>query len=203
MVMPCITDDEYPLAAGAEAEEGRRPTLVSAPAAASPELSVRPVRRKFSAKDKLRILGEVDRDGCFTLRTSIIGREIGTRHGLVEWFLLNRGKTVKAYTKAVFSGFPTVIIADIMADIIEKRGNLSGVWHVSAKPIAKADLLTMLKKRMKLDIGLEPCEDVKVDRSLDSSRFRKETGFKPLSWAVMVDMMLEDAAKCGTLYEMQ
>ena len=61
MVMPCITDDEYPLAAGAEAEEGRRPTLVSAPAAASPELSVRPVRRKFSAKDKLRILGEVDR----------------------------------------------------------------------------------------------------------------------------------------------
>ena len=61
MVLPRITDDEYPAAAGAEAEEGRRPTLVSAPAAASPELSDRPRRRKFTAREKLRILGEIDR----------------------------------------------------------------------------------------------------------------------------------------------
>jgi len=61
MVMPRITDDEYPAAAGAETEEGRRPTLVSAPAAASPELSAPPRRRKFTASDKLRILGEIDR----------------------------------------------------------------------------------------------------------------------------------------------
>jgi transposase len=61
MVMPRITDDEYPAATGAEAEEGRRPTLVSAPVAASPEHSVGPRRRKFAAKEKLRILGEIDR----------------------------------------------------------------------------------------------------------------------------------------------
>ena len=60
MVMPRITDDEYPLAAGAETEEGRRPTTVSAPAAASPELSLPPRRRTFSAKEKLRILAELD-----------------------------------------------------------------------------------------------------------------------------------------------
>jgi len=61
MVMPRITDDEFPAAAGADTEEGRRPTLVSAPAAASPELSERPRRRTFTAEDKLRILGEIDR----------------------------------------------------------------------------------------------------------------------------------------------
>ena len=61
MVMPRITDDEYPLAAGAETEEGRRPTIVSGPAAASPELLDRPRRRTFTAQDKLRILGEADR----------------------------------------------------------------------------------------------------------------------------------------------
>ena len=61
MVMPRITDDEYPAAAGAETEEGLRPTTVSAPAAASPERSGPPRRRKFTAKDKLRILGEIDR----------------------------------------------------------------------------------------------------------------------------------------------
>ena len=61
MVMPRITDDNAPTAAGAETEEGRRPTLVGAPAAASPELSVLPRRRTFSAKEKLRVLEEIDR----------------------------------------------------------------------------------------------------------------------------------------------
>lgn len=61
MVMPRTTAADTFSAGSAEAEEGRRPTLVSAPAAASPELSVPPRRRKFTAKEKLRILGEIDR----------------------------------------------------------------------------------------------------------------------------------------------
>ena len=49
---------------GAENEEGRRPTLVSAPPAASPELMDRPRRRRtFTAADKVRILAETDRAG--------------------------------------------------------------------------------------------------------------------------------------------
>jgi len=59
--MPRTTDTEIFATAGAGTEEGRRPTLVPAPAAASPELLDRPRRRTFTAKDKLRILGEVDR----------------------------------------------------------------------------------------------------------------------------------------------
>jgi transposase len=61
MVMPRTTSAETFAAAGAETEEGRRPPLVSAPAAASPELLDRPRRRTFTAADKLRILDEVDR----------------------------------------------------------------------------------------------------------------------------------------------
>ncbi len=60
MVMPPIPDAETLATAGAETEDGRRPTIVSAPAAASPELVQRPRRRTFTAKDKLRILGEAD-----------------------------------------------------------------------------------------------------------------------------------------------
>ena len=59
--MPRTTDKEILAAAGAGTEAGHRPTLVPAPAAASPELLDRPLRRTFTAKDKLRILGEVDR----------------------------------------------------------------------------------------------------------------------------------------------
>ena len=47
-------------AAGDGTNGGRRPTVVPAPAAASPELSARPRRRSFTAKDKLRILAEVE-----------------------------------------------------------------------------------------------------------------------------------------------
>src|SRR5664279_4354313 len=61
MVMPPITDEKTLAASGAEIEDGRRPTLVSAPDAASPELVLRPRRRSFTAKEKLRILGEADR----------------------------------------------------------------------------------------------------------------------------------------------
>jgi transposase len=47
--------------AGAATNGGRRPTIVAAPASASPELSDRPRRRTFTAKDKLRILADIDR----------------------------------------------------------------------------------------------------------------------------------------------
>jgi transposase len=61
MVMPPITDAKTLAAAGAETEDGRRPTIVSTPAAASPELILRPRRRTFTAKEKMRILDEADR----------------------------------------------------------------------------------------------------------------------------------------------
>ena len=61
MVMPQIKDSKTHKAAGADKEDGRRPTIVSAPAAASPELLDRLRRRTFTAQDKLRILAEVDR----------------------------------------------------------------------------------------------------------------------------------------------
>jgi transposase-like protein len=87
MVMPHITDPEYPLAAGAEAEEGRRPTLVSAPAAASPELAIPgSVRRNFSSKEKLRILGELDRaSGIPGAIGAILRREGLYSSAITDW----------------------------------------------------------------------------------------------------------------------
>jgi len=61
MVTPPITDGKTVAASGAETEDGSRPPIVLAPDAASPELVQRPRRRMFTAKEKLRILGEADR----------------------------------------------------------------------------------------------------------------------------------------------
>ena len=60
MVMRVLNEDKALGAAGGAIEEGRRPTMVAAPAAASPELLTRPQRRTFTARDKLRILAEID-----------------------------------------------------------------------------------------------------------------------------------------------
>jgi transposase len=63
MAMPQTTDTDEKFFAATDVgtDAGRRATLVPAPAAASAELVDRPRRRTFTAKDKLRILGEVDR----------------------------------------------------------------------------------------------------------------------------------------------
>jgi hypothetical protein len=53
--MPMVPIQKNDAEAGAAADGGRRPTVV-APASASPELSARPRRRTFTARDKLRIL---------------------------------------------------------------------------------------------------------------------------------------------------
>src|SRR4051812_16450228 len=56
-MLPTLDD----VAAGAATDQGRRPTVVAAPAATSPELPDRPRRRIFTAEEKLRVLAETDR----------------------------------------------------------------------------------------------------------------------------------------------
>ena len=67
---------------------------------------------------KTKYLGEVDYPGCLTLRTSIIGRELDTSHGLIEWFMSQEGKTVSGYKNAVFSGLTTLALSEIITEII-------------------------------------------------------------------------------------
>jgi len=84
VVMPNI-HSPLDAAAGAGTEEGRRPTIVPAPAAASPELSARPKRRIFSAATKLRILAETDRAADTGGIAAILRREGLYSSALTDW----------------------------------------------------------------------------------------------------------------------
>lgn len=141
---------------------------------------------------KSKNLGEVTGKNCLTLRTSIIGRELLTKHSLAEWFLSNEGRKVEGFKKAVFSGFPTIVLADIISDLIENHKNLEGLYHLSSAAIDKFSLLNLLKSAYKLNIEIEPNDDFNIDRSLDSTKFRLATGFRPASWAEMIDSMAND-----------
>jgi dTDP-4-dehydrorhamnose reductase len=141
---------------------------------------------------KSKNLGEVSAENCLNLRTSIIGRELKTSHSLVEWFLSQAGRTVKGYKNAVFSGFPTIVLADIIADLIVNYKEMHGLYHVSSQPIGKFDLLKLLKKAYKIEIEIEPFEEFEIDRSLDSTKFRRETNFQPMGWEEMIEKMAND-----------
>lgn len=141
---------------------------------------------------KSKNLGEVTGNNCLTLRTSIIGRELQTNHSLVEWFLSNRGKKVKGFVNAVYSGFPTIVLADIIAALIENHKNLSGLYHVSSEPINKYELLRLINEAYQAGVEIEPFDDFRIDRSLDSTKFRKETGIFPADWPEMIKRMADD-----------
>ncbi len=142
---------------------------------------------------KSKNLGEVSSEHCLTLRTSIVGRELRTSHSLVEWFLSNKGRSVKGFANAIYSGFPTVVLADIIRSLIFEHPKVSGLYHVSSDPINKYELLRLLNKAYGANIEIVRDEDFKIDRSLDSTKFRNLTGFVPASWELMVEQMASDA----------
>lgn len=135
-------------------------------------------------------LGEVDYPNAITLRTSIIGPELGGAHGLVGWFLAQQG-TVRGFTRAVFSGLPTVELARVMRDHVLSHPQLRGVYHVSAAPIAKYDLLRLVASAYGTSSQIVADDELVIDRSLDSSRFRAATGYVPAPWPELVRMMRE------------
>lgn len=143
------------------------------------------------AKDlygRSKYLGEVDYPHAITLRTSIIGHELDSAHSLVGWFLAQKG-SVKGFKRAIFSGLPTVEIARVIRDYVIPHPALHGLYHVSAEPINKFDLLTLVAKHYGKSIELLPDETFVIDRSLDSTRFRAATGFQSAPWVELVRVM--------------
>jgi dTDP-4-dehydrorhamnose reductase len=138
-----------------------------------------------------KFLGEVAYPPhCLTLRTSIIGHELKGKLGLIEWFLAQEGK-VHGFTHAIYSGFPTIELAQIITDYILPNKDMNGVYHVSSDPISKYDLLKLVAKRYGKQIKIEPYDEFYQDRSLNSSLFRRITGYTPPSWPELVDKMYQ------------
>jgi len=139
-----------------------------------------------------KLLGEVDRAGCLTVRTSMVGREIRTSRGLFEWFFSHRGEIVPGFTRARCSGLTTAELSRVIADIVQRQPELRGVWHVAGDPINKFDLLTIVNDAFRLGSTLRADESFVCDRTLDASRFMNATGYRPPSWAAMVAELAAD-----------
>jgi dTDP-4-dehydrorhamnose reductase len=138
-----------------------------------------------------KLLGEVAAPHAITLRTSIIGHELQSGSGLLEWFLSQQDQC-RCYTRAIFSGFPTIVLADLIRDVVIPRPDLHGVYHVATSAISKFDLLQLVARRYGKAIQLIPDDRASPDRSLVAARFEKATGYVAPDWPTLVDLMYCD-----------
>lgn len=147
------------------------------------------------AKDlygRSKYLGEVDYPHAITLRTSILGHELAGAQSLLGWFLSQQQK-VRGFRRAIFSGLPTVELARVIRDYVIPRPELHGLYHLSAAPIDKYELLKLVSNIYCKNIEIMPDDELVIDRSLDSSRFRIETGYQPVPWPELIRRMYEFA----------
>lgn len=136
-----------------------------------------------------KFLGEVvDSPHAITLRTSIIGHELEGSHGLVNW-LLSQEKPIKGFTKAIFSGVPTVELARVIRDFVLPHAQLHGLYQVASTPINKHDLLNLVAASYGKKIEITPDSQLVINRSLNGTKFREATGYICPEWTELINRM--------------
>lgn len=135
-----------------------------------------------------KLLGEPDLPNAVTLRTSMIGEELQSANGLVNWFLAQQGR-VAGYSRAIFSGLPTVELSRVIIEHVLPLPDLTGIYHVAADPISKYDLIGLVNTFYHKGVSIEPTAIPVIDRSLDGSRFAAATGYKAAGWPKLIQQM--------------
>ena len=139
---------------------------------------------------RTKYLGEVAGMAyAITLRSSIIGRELGSSHSLVDWFLSQAGGKVHGFRRAIYSGFTTMEMSRIVERALTDQRGLSGIWQVASAPINKYDLLLLLREKFKISVEIAPQDDFLCDRSLVGARFAEATGYRAPEWPAMIEEM--------------
>lgn len=144
-----------------------------------------------------KALGDVNDSFALTLRSSFIGREIFGGTELLEWFLAQKGKKIKGFTKALFTGLTTNKLAELVGDLIENHPGLNGLYHVSSETVSKYDLLRLMKEAYGLEVQIEPDDSFECRRDLNGGRFAKATGFACPPWRRLMAEMAADPAPYG------
>jgi len=138
---------------------------------------------------KTKYLGEVlNYPNTVTLRTSTIGHELQSSYGLLEWFLSQEGSCT-GFKKAVFSGLPNTVFAEVIRDHVIPRPSLHGLYHVGALPIGKYDLLRLIASEYGKNIKIISNDEFSINRSLNSDLFSNITGYRAPNWSELIKSM--------------
>ncbi|MBQ0753743.1 MAG: SDR family oxidoreductase [Gammaproteobacteria bacterium] len=140
---------------------------------------------------KSKFIGELQgMSHVITLRTSIIGHELNSHYALIDWFLSQSGP-IKGFSRAVFSGLPTVELARVIKDYVLPRPELNGLYHVAAKPINKFDLLGLVAQQYSKEIEIRKDDAFVIDRSLNADAFGAASGYVAPEWPILIQRMYD------------
>lgn len=138
---------------------------------------------------KSKHLGEVvNYPHAITLRTSTIGHELQSSYGLLEWFLAQQD-SCNGFNRAVFSGLPNTVFAQVVRDHVIPNVGLHGLYHVGADPIGKYELLQLIAQQYGKQIDIVRDDSFVIDRSLNSERFTQATGYRAAPWPDLIREM--------------
>ena len=130
--------------------------------------------------------GEVKNLYTATLRTSFIGPELQNKNQLLNWFL-NQKNEVNGFTKAFFSGLTSLELSFIIYSFFLKLNiYYNRIINVGGPKISKYKLLVILSKCFKKKLKINKDTTLRIDRSLNSDKFKKLTKYKQKSWSVMI-----------------
>jgi transposase len=132
----------------------RRPTIVAAPASASPELSGRPRRRTFTARDKLRILAATDCAAATGGIGAILRREGIYSSTLCDWRRQRDASTVGALTP-IKRGPKTAEPNPLTAEITSLRKDND---HLT-RCLARAEAIIAVQKKLADLLGIPMTRD--------------------------------------------
>jgi len=105
---------------------------------------------------------------CLTLRTSIIGRELEGKAGLLEWFLGQHGTTVKGFVNHLWNGITARefgVICDRLMSAPEKFPR-TGLYHIFSTTVSKYDMLLVFREKWRIDCEIVPEKSSAVNRTL-------------------------------------
>ncbi len=130
--------------------------------------------------------GEVKNRYTTTIRTSFIGPEVKTKNQLLNWFLAQKNE-IKGFDKAFFSGLTSLELSNIIYTyFLKKHFFYNFILNIGGPKISKYKLLLLISKIFKKKIIIKKFSKLKIDRSLNSKKFRKLSKYKMKKWDKML-----------------
>ena len=137
-------------------------------------------------------LGEIAFGDSITIRSSIVGAQIVGNESLFQWAISQKGKSIKGFTGALYSGLTTMTMAKVILEIVDNFPQLSGVQQIASEAITKHDLLCKLNIALDLSLKISADNTLVCDRTLDGSEFAHQTGIEIPTWDEMIEEFASD-----------
>ena len=132
-----------------------------------------------------KIIGEVKNNkSALTIRTSVIGHELQRKTSFLDW-VVNSSNTINGYTNALYSGLTVKELVEVTFNHIFTN-NLCGIYHIGSSYISKFKLIKIICDIYNINIKVISDESFKIDRTLNSKKFKNRTGYIVPDWEKMI-----------------